>query len=651
MSLLGGRFRIGVNFWARQHGPRMWSRDDDHAAEVAQARELGLDLLRIFAFAPDFVTGAPGAYRIEEKPLARMVELAHHAVAHGLALLPSPLVGHMSGVNFDLPGAQGRSIFDAEIEAGACLLVEAVARALSTSPAVIGYALTNELPLWAGIHEGKRYPAATIEAWCQRMIDAARSLHPGVPVGLGDGLMGGFPNEALAARVDFVGPHVYEADPDPLRWGYRYDHALRRAALLGRPMLLEEFGGSSAQVGEAEHAELWNEALFAAFSLGASGAIGWCWSDFPVETVGREIPYEHHPFELSFGITRQDGSEKPAAHVIRAWRRLLDDLPDAPPVPVASSVTLVRSSYIAGDYPFSWVDRGLLERAELTALTLADQAGLQPVLRSEAQLEGDLILVPSTQRLLTSTWLELERRVRDGATLYWSWFGGDHLFHQGAWCPIFERLTGCRHRLRYGVLDLPDEALQLDGVLAELPPLPTGALEISRDADGAAAAAYLPIEPVDASVRVLSRDRMKRPMLVERALGRGRVVFCAAPLERYAARLPDGTTRGLSVLYRALGERAGLRPPRRHGVERSDTLCVRAVSVGDVKLTVMMNRGTHPLSLDVGAKPRWSSCPLLGSMPAKAVVIFDDVSLGLLDTESQEYYSTGPASCEDGGTW
>lgn len=603
----------------------MWSRGDDFSAELAQARDIGLDTLRIFAFAPDFVMGQPGAYRIAATPLARMKKLAVHAVEHGLWLVPSPLVGHMSGANFDLPGAEGRSIFDPELAVGARLLVEAVARALSTSPAVIGYALTNELPLWAGIHEGKQFCAATIEAWCAQMIDAARAAHPGVPVGLGDGLMGGFPNEALAKRVDFVGPHVYDADPDALRWGYRYDHALRRASLLGRPMVLEEFGGSSTQVGEAEHADLWNEALYASFTLGARGAIGWCWSDFPVETVGREIPYEHHPFELSFGITRADGSEKPAAGVIRTWRTLLDGLPDEAPVPATSRVTLLRSSFIDGVYPFSWTDRGLLERAELTALTLADQAGLRPVLRDEARVEGDLILVPSTQRLLTSTWLELEHRAMEGATVYWSWFGGDHLFHQGAWCPIFERLTGCRHHLRYGVLDLPEEALRLDGVLAKMPPLPTGAFAVRRGGDGAAAAAYLPIEPTDASVRVLSRDHMKRPMLVERPLGRGHVVFCAAPLERYAARLPDGTTRGLSALYRVLRERAGVRPPRQHGMELSEALCIREVSVGDVDLTVMMNRGTQCLPMDATATPRWSSVPLSGTLPPKQIVIFDDV--------------------------
>ncbi|MEO7094437.1 MAG: isomerizing glutamine--fructose-6-phosphate transaminase, partial [Polyangiales bacterium] len=176
-------------------------------------------------------------------------------------------------------------------------LVAAVAQALADEPAVIGWALTNEAPLWAGVHEGRKPLAATVLTWAERMIAAVRAHSP-LPIGLGDGQMGGFPNAALAARLDFVAPHVYYGDPDPLRQGLRFGHALALAARFGRPLLLEEFGGSSSQVGEHEQAALWSEAIFAAFTHGAHAALGWCWSDFPVESVGIELPYEHHGFEL-----------------------------------------------------------------------------------------------------------------------------------------------------------------------------------------------------------------------------------------------------------------------------------------------------------------------------------------------------------------
>src|SRR5205085_11733997 len=49
---------------------------------------------------------------------------------------------------------------------------------------------------------------------------------------------------------------------------------------------------------------------------------GWCWSDFDLQ----DAPYSHHAFELGFGITRADGSEKPVCEELRALRRFLDSV-------------------------------------------------------------------------------------------------------------------------------------------------------------------------------------------------------------------------------------------------------------------------------------------------------------------------------------
>jgi endo-1,4-beta-mannosidase len=610
----------------------MWSRasDAELEQELEQARRIGLDLLRIFAFIPDFVSGEPGRYLVDAAMLARMQCFAALAKANGISLLPSPLVGHMSGENHDLPGAGERPLYsDAQLVEGARLLVESVAQAMSRSPAVIGYALSNEAPLWGGLHEGKRPPPRDVVEWARTMIAAARGAHPGVPVGLGDGTMDGYPNRELAEHVDFVGPHLYGGDADALRFGHRYDHVLAAAARFGKPLLLEEFGACAAQAGDEEQAALWNECFYAAFTLGARGAIGWCWSDFAPETVGRELPYEHHGFELGFGITRSDGSEKPAAGLITQWRRLLDGLPDAAPSRPVPAAVIVRSSHVDVSYPFSWVDRGACDRAELTALTLASQAGLPPRIVDEdgVPATAQLILLPVIQRLRTSTWLAIEERVHAGATLYWSYFGGDHSFHQGTWCPIVDRLTGCRHRLRYGCFDLPEASLRLDGALADMGPLPTGADRVRNgDLEGANPASYLPIEPVTA--QVLAHDAQGRPMLVEHALGKGRVIFSAAPLERYAARLPDGTRRGLCQLYRKVAERAGITDP--HGVRAlaladAERLCVREVEVGDQRLLVIMNRGVEPVGLpaDWKARERWRSGPAGDHVLPKQVIVAD----------------------------
>src|SRR5262249_52276686 len=146
--------------------------------------------------------------------------------------------------------------------------------------------------------------------------------------------------------------------------------------------------------------------------------------------------------------------------------------------------------------------------------------------------------------------------------------------------------------------DVPSPSLRLEGTLAAMSALPTESLATP-------ARAFLPIEP-GAGVRVLSSDDEGRPIVVERTLGRGRVVFRAAPLERYASALSDGTQRGLVLLYRAVAN--GLRDPwglRTHAIADAERLTVRHVRVGERELIAAMNRSWSSVALP----PRLAHAP------------------------------------------
>jgi hypothetical protein len=164
-------------------------------------------------------------------------------------------------------------------------------------------------------------------------------------------------------------------------------------------------------------------------------------------------------------------------------------------------------------------------RTQLHAYAAARAAGLQVAVVQETHaLDGfDLILVPATQKLLAPTWERLAQRAQEGATVYWSYFGGDYDFHQGMWCHLFEELTGCRHRLRYGVPDVPpaEVSIRINGLVLR-----------AKTAEGSPfARAFLPLEPMGA--RVSATDGAGRPAIVQQTLGKGRVVFSAYPLEFY----------------------------------------------------------------------------------------------------------------------
>jgi len=572
--IFGARFRLGVNYWSRGAGPRMWERFDEARvqAELSQMRAVGIDLCRTFAFVPSFMPQPP---RVEPELLAGFRKLAELAHAAGVGLLPSALVGHMSGENYDFPGAGGRSLWsDPDLVAWQRALVGELGRALGDCPAVEGFVLSNEMPLWAGPGG-----ADEIARWCAELVEAVRA-HGAKPVGTGDGVMAGFPTRRIAPLVDWVAPHVYYGDVDPLRQAFGVDLQLARVRALGRPTLLEEFGCSSTQAGEREQAAFWRESIATALASGARGALGWCWSDFDPETLGLETPYSHHGFELGFGVTRADGSEKPVCDELRAFRRLVDGLPALEPAPV--KVAIVEPRYLTEDVPFSWEDREAMRRTLLQAFVLASQAGLAPIVVGEDDdlSPYELLLVPSTQKLTTPTWLSLRGRARAGATVYWSYFSGDHTFHQGAWCPIFESLTGLRHRLRYGCFDLPAERLALRGPLALS--VPTGV----QHAAAPQSLARLPVE-LDGA-RALAVDAEGRPALTSHAVGAGRVVFCAYPVERYLANLADGSAREWYRLYRLLADEAGVES---RFTTRHPDVQARVLTDGQSDIVVVQHRG------------------------------------------------------------
>lgn len=551
------RFFLGANYWSRAGGPRMWDAfDADTArAELAQLRAIGLDSLRVFAFIPTFMPHPPAVDEAALRALRDFAALAHEA---GLALFPTPLVGHMSGENFGFSGgsqASGALYSDAQLLDWQRQLIRGVAGALADSPSLAGWILSNEMPYWATPPGTPFGGADAIVSWARAMIAAVREHDGTRGVGTGDGVMSKWPTRALAGDVDWIGPHIYYSDADPLRQALNTDFVLAMQRPLGRPILLEEFGASSTQAGPAEHAAYIRDSVLATLASGGQGALVWCASDFSVQREGLQIPYSHHAFELGFGLLRADGSEKPACDELRALRQLVDAI-DFPSLErPRATAAIVKPDYADVEFPFSWEDPGALRKTLLQSYVLAAQAGLDvDVIGEDDPVDGyRLIILPSLQKLRVPTWLKLEAAVRAGATLYWSYHSGDHDWHQGAWCPNFERLTGLQHHLRYGCFDLPGPRFTLKGQVSLS--LPTGEAE-SR---APWALSRLPVTPLPGSeVATLAVDDKGRLALAQHRLERGRVLFLTHPFERYLAARVDASSRGAHNLYRLIADEAGI---------------------------------------------------------------------------------------------
>ncbi len=176
---------LGANFWSRTGGPLMWRNYDPETvrAELRVLADHGLNMTRSFFYWPDFM---PAPDRIDEEMAAKYADFLDRHAEAGLTTIPTFLVGHMSGENWDPPWRCGRDLYsDVWMVARQAWFAGEMVRRFGSHPAVCGWLVSNEMPLYGG-----RAPRETIASWAQLVIDAVRAAGGSQPVSLGDGAWG-----------------------------------------------------------------------------------------------------------------------------------------------------------------------------------------------------------------------------------------------------------------------------------------------------------------------------------------------------------------------------------------------------------------------------------------------------------------------------
>jgi endo-1,4-beta-mannosidase len=378
-------FILGVNYWPRRKAMYWWSNFhlDEVREEFGLIKELGLQVVRIFLLWDDF---QPEPDRVDPEKLANLVRVADVAAELGLGLDVTFFTGHMSGPNWSprwlldgpLPPydwirdvvSEGqvttrgyRNMFHDPMALDAArLLLRTVVGRLKDHPAVWLWNLGNEPELfaWPDTAEAGR-------AWVREMTRLIKSIDPHHPVtcGLDQTCLNqntGLRVDQVYAETDIAVMHSY---PMYTPWARRpldpdfvpFTCAVT-AALCGKPVLMEEFGGCTAQPGEASHVMEWTEtngrqrtqfmaseedlAEFLRQTLprlqdsGATGAMVWCFADYAPELWDRP-PCLNARHERFFGLVRPDGSLKPHARVIQEFAQTR---PQVQPIPPYAQMTV-----------------------------------------------------------------------------------------------------------------------------------------------------------------------------------------------------------------------------------------------------------------------------------------------------------------------
>jgi len=556
---------LGVNFWSRAGGPRMWTEYDGAVVrdELRTLAAHGLNVTRSFCFWPDFV---PEPGRLDEDVLDRFEDFLDAHVEHGLATIPTFVVGHMSGENWDPPWRDGRDLYrDAWLVEQQAWLAGELARRFGRHLAVAGWLLSNEMPLYGG-----PAPADVVASWGRLLVQAVRAAGATQPISTGDGAWGveatgrdnGYSLRTLAPLVDFVGPHAYPMEDDEVRQLLTPAFACELAGSFDRPVVLEEFGVSSDFAGDDHAADYYRGVLHTTLLAGARGWLAWCNTDF--DDLYERDPYRHHPFELHFGVTDRQGQPKPALGELERFGSFLRSYPDGFER-VAGDAAIVVPEHFERVLPF--VEQSVRDDLRdnlLQGYVAAREADLPVELVRERDGLPDgprLLLLPSVKALTAPGLVRLRELAAGGATVYASYFAGSTANQRGPWLTWLEELFGIRHRLRYGLVDpIEDDEVVLE-LVQPLGDLEPGHRLSFRVGGTASARSYLPVEP--AGAEIVAVDAHGRPALLRHAVGAGRTVFCTYPLEHLAARTPRVNPESTWRLYSALADEAGVARPVR----------------------------------------------------------------------------------------
>jgi endo-1,4-beta-mannosidase len=613
---------LGANFWSRTGGPLMWRGYDPAVIdeELRVLREHGLTMTRSFFYWPDFM---PAPDRIDDQMTERFADFLDRHAASGMQTVPTFIVGHMSGENWDPAWRNGRDLYrDVWLVGRQAWFAAEMVRRFAGHRAVAGWLVSNEMPLYGGDREAPEI----IEAWARIIRDAVRAAGGHHPFSLGDGAWGveasgvenGFRLATTAQLCDFLGPHFYPVGDDRIRQHYAAAWRCELASTFGKPVILEEFGVSSDFASEAGAASYYRQVLHNSLLAGATGWIAWNNTDFG---LAHQDPYRHHAFEQHFGLTRADGTPKATLREMREFAATLAAIGAAHCDRQATDTVLIVSAYL-DTIPFTASGDGPRIAATLGQAYVSARLADLPValVRESEGVHGDarLYLAPSAKQFLAPTATALERLADGGACVYVSYSPGDTDWHRG---PSYGRLNetfGVEHQLEVGLGNPIEDELVTFTMRQDFGGLARGTTLTFRAAGNEHTRAFLPVAP--AGCEVLATDARGRPALVIRRSGRGSLILCTYPVEHMAALTPQVNPDDTVTLYNALAVHAGVR---------------RAVTVDDPRVasdTLVRDDGTRFAVLVSHADEPLTLKPVLAS----------GERLTTLDDEDADAVSTGP---------
>ena len=542
------KYMLGANYWGRRFGTEMWLHYDgaEVREELRQLSEYGVRYLRVFPNWRDFQPvehaygwrGTHGEYLnartgepvygdgVDADRIADFRDFCHAAEENNIKLVVSIVTGWMSGRLFMPPALSGKNLIsDPEAIMWMTRFIHRFVRELKNESAIISWDLGNECNC---LGEAKN----SFEAyrWTLAVVDAIRAEDTTRPIA--SGMHGLFSDNESPWQVahqgelcDILTTHPY---PSPTVNGDNEPYTRLRRTFLPtaqslfyagvghRPAYVQESGTFTQALGSrAMSADFMRIQILSTLVNGLCGYQWWCaWEQSHMDFA----PYSWAMVERELGLFDKENKPKPVALVMQKMAKVLDTLPSPFPKRAADGVCLLSRGQPQ-------------QQVAIAALMLGKQAGIDlDVAYSEIGdfPASDLYFMPDItgwQVIYKKTWDALLERVREGATLYIS-FGGGQItdFPEIVGAESKGLLAGGTHTFRIG-----DRAFSYSGKEILLAPT---------------------------TAKVLIENEEKNPMLLENRYGKGRVYFCNFSPEQIAFGTPDGFSAcGYDAIYRIVAKK------------------------------------------------------------------------------------------------
>ena len=430
--------QVGCNYWASHAGVYMWRdwRPQQVEKDLDRIAAQGMTVVRVFPLWPDFQPlsrdcASKGSFvgylqsggrlknyaAVDDAMMDRFRFLCAAAEKRGISLIVGLVTGWMSGRMFVPPAFANMDVLTApEAVMWETRFVRYFIEKTKDCKAIVAWDLGNECNCMGDADEFQMWNWFHAVSREIRLADPTRPVVSGLHnIGMQSRARVNF--SQMTELMDVLTTHPYplwtpNCNTEPFDSIRNACHAPCETALyadLGRCVTIVEEAGSLGPTvaSEAVAAATLRMQVFGSWTIGSPMYLWWCAFD---QTKFDFPPYERNHVERELGLFTAEGSPKPTALALHAFRDLLTSLPfEKLPNRRVDAVVLVSRN------EDSW-------RVSQHAWLLSRQAGFD-IRYADAEAElpaSDFYILPSGSWLTTytrSAWLRVIEKARTGATI------------------------------------------------------------------------------------------------------------------------------------------------------------------------------------------------------------------------------------------